>query len=350
MKALVVGWFSFKDCNVTAGDVMARDLVCEWLHQGGYIYDVALIPPFKGGVDWQTANPKDYSHVIFVCGPFPLDQNTAKFLKRFNGSRLVGVDLSMIEHIDRWNPFDVLIERDSASGAHPDVTFLSQQTKVPIVGIILVHPQQEYGSRGKHSIANQAIERLVASKEMVAVHIDTGLDPNTTNLRSAAEIESLIARMDLVVTTRLHGTVLALKNGVPAIAIDAIAGGAKVLRQTETIGWTTVFSIDNLSDEQLHQAFEYCLTEEAREKARECRDRATQTLKQVQEQFLLALDAPNLLNARVSSPEIQKKYEFFASYKPSLWEQVITLRYRVTGHIRRWLFKKLFRAEIHNVL
>ena len=343
MKALVVGWFSFKDCNVTAGDIMARDLVCEWLEQGRYPYDVALIPSFQGGIDWQTANSKDYSHVIFVCGPFPLDQNTAKFLQRFNDCRLIGVDLSMIEQIDRWNPFDVLIERDSSRASHPDVTFLSKQPKVPIVGIILVHPQQEYGSKGKHSEANQVIQRLVATTEMVAIPIDTGLDPNTTNLRTAAEVESLIARMDLVVTTRLHGTVLALKNGVPVVAIDPISGGAKVLRQTKTIGWPTVFSIDNVSDQQLQQAFEYCLTEEARAKARECCGRATHALEKVRDQFISALDAPNSFKARTISHDMQKKFEFFANYKPSSWKQAISLRYQITGGIRKWLFKQLFR-------
>ena len=46
MKTLVVGWFSFEGCNVTAGDVMARDIACDWLEQAGCKYDVALVPPF----------------------------------------------------------------------------------------------------------------------------------------------------------------------------------------------------------------------------------------------------------------------------------------------------------------
>jgi exopolysaccharide biosynthesis predicted pyruvyltransferase EpsI len=66
---------------------------------------------------------------------------------------------------------------------------------------------------------------------MAVIAIDTRLDENRTGLRTAGEVESLIARMDVVLTTRLHGMVLALKNGVPAIAIDSVAGGAKVRRQ-----------------------------------------------------------------------------------------------------------------------
>ena len=70
MKALVAGWFSFKHMGATAGDLLARDLVCDWLKFVNYSYDVAIAPPFKGGVDWQKVSPEEYTHVIFVCGPF----------------------------------------------------------------------------------------------------------------------------------------------------------------------------------------------------------------------------------------------------------------------------------------
>ena len=46
MKALVAGWFSFEDMGATAGDLLARDMACEWLNHAGYTYDVALALPF----------------------------------------------------------------------------------------------------------------------------------------------------------------------------------------------------------------------------------------------------------------------------------------------------------------
>ena len=345
MKILVCGWFSFEKCNVTAGDVMARDLACEWLEQAGYEYDVALIERFTGGVDWRSVDPASYSHVVFVCGPFPLNEISNEFLQRFDGCRLIGLDLSMIEPVHKWNPFDVLIERDSSAAAHPDISFLASQSKVPVVGIILVHPQQEYGSRGKHHLANEAIARLVESRKMVAVSIDTGLDPNTTNLRNAAEVESLIAKMDLVVTTRLHGTVLSLKNGVPVVAIDAIAGGAKVTRQAKTIGWSNVLSIDSLSDEQLEQAFNYCLTAEARNQAQECRDRGIKGVEQVREVFISALNTSDRSSQRVWSQVALNKVQSFNRVKLNLWQQLVFIRYEITGGIRRWLVKKLYRPQ-----
>jgi hypothetical protein len=290
MKALVAGWFSWEMYSATAGDLMACEVACDWLREAGHSYDVALAAPFRGGVDWRQVDPGQYAHVVFVCGPFRnIGPAITEFLERFAGSCLIGLDLSMIEPPDRWNPFDVLLERDSAAASRPDISFACRQDRVPVVGVCLVHPQKEYKDRGRHQLANEAVERLIASREMAVVRIDTRLDANSTGLRTPREVESLIARVDAVVTTRLHGTVLALKNGVPALAIDPIAGGAKVRRQAETVGWPVVFTADVLDDGDLSRALDFCLTEEARTRARRCRDDAVKKVLRVRDEFLAAL-------------------------------------------------------------
>jgi hypothetical protein len=289
MKVLIAGWFSFEQMGATAGDLYARDLVSRWVERAGLPYDVALASPFQGGVNWRDLDGGDYSHVVFVCGPFGNGWPITEFLPHFAGCRLIGVNLSMLQPLDEWNPFDLLLERDSSATARPDITFLSQQPQVPVVGVVLVDPQSEYGDRARHGVANEAIARLLASREVAAVAIDTRLDVNRTGLRSPSEVESLIARMDVVVTTRLHGTVLSLKNGVPPLAIDPIAGGAKILRHAQTVGWPVVFTADALSDERLQEAFDYCLTEEARAQALACRERAQPMVQQVRDQFLSEL-------------------------------------------------------------
>jgi polysaccharide pyruvyl transferase WcaK-like protein len=118
------------------------------------------------------------------------------------------------------------------------------------------------------------------------VDIDTRLDQNRSGLRTSGEVEALISRMDLVLTTRLHGMVLAIKNGVPAVAVDAIAGGAKVTRQAESLGWPVCLAAENLQDADLQRAYEYCLTKEAREKARECAANAGEQLRQIRALFI----------------------------------------------------------------
>ncbi len=137
--------------------------------------------------------------------------------------------------------------------------------------------------------ANSALDRLVSSREMAVVQIDTRLDENATGQRNEHEIESLIARMDVVLTTRMHGMVLAIKNGVPAVVIDSVAGGAKILRQAETIGWPVVFTADILKDEKLARAMDFCLTGEARALALDCRERAIAVAEKTGAQFIESL-------------------------------------------------------------
>jgi Polysaccharide pyruvyl transferase len=288
MKTLIAGWFSFEQMGATAGDLLARDVALEWLGEAGRVCEVALAPPFEGGVDWRAIDPSEYSHVVFVCGPFGNGWPVTDFLEKFRGRMLLGLNLTMLEPLEIWNPFDLLLERDSSRTARPEMAFASTQPIVPVVGIVLVHSQMEYKG-GVHQLANQAIARLRAARSMAAVEIDTRLDKNDTDLRTPAEVESLIARMDVVLTTRLHGMTLALKNGVPAIAIDPIAGGAKVRRQAQTINWPVCFTADRLDYRELDQAFSWCLSEEARACALECRDRARRTLNEIREQFVAAL-------------------------------------------------------------
>jgi exopolysaccharide biosynthesis predicted pyruvyltransferase EpsI len=145
---------------------------------------------------------------------------------------------------------------------------------VPVVGIILAHKQQEYKGKARPEAANAAIERLTRSAEMSIVPIDTALENNAGGLRTAGEVESLISRMDVVITTRLHGAVLSLKNGIPVVPIDPIAGGAKISAQIRTLGWPLLFNAEHLDDEQLRAALDFCLTDGARQTARECARRA----------------------------------------------------------------------------
>ena len=291
MKILVAGWFSFEQMGATAGDLLACEVVSDWLHEAGCPFDVARVKALGPGVDWQTVEPTFYSHVVFVCGPFGNGWPIPDFLDRFRSSRLIGVDLSMLQPLDEWNPFDLLLERDSSRTARPDISFAATPRRVPVVGVILVHPQKEY-TGGRHAVANAAIERLVKSRELAVVRIDTRLDQNGTGLRTAAEVESLISRMDLVLTTRLHGLVLGLKHGVPTLAIDPIAGGAKIRRQAETIGWPVVFTTDQLDEERLEQALQYCLTQAARAAAQECHARAVRTIEELRATFLAAFNTP----------------------------------------------------------
>ena len=234
MKSLVAGWFSFDEVVATVGDLLARDALCDWLARAGVEYDVANAQLVGGGVDWRTVAPGDYERAIFVCGPFGRRPLLEEFVARFGGRPLVGIDLSMLEGEAAWNPFDLLLARDAGRDgeARPDLTFLApDQPSLPVACVLLAHAQGEYAS-GLHAAAGEAIARLPDLRPAALLRTDTDL-LDCDRVRRAPEVVSLIRRSDVVVTTRMHGLVLALREGVPAVTVDPIAGGAKVSRQAK---------------------------------------------------------------------------------------------------------------------
>ena len=285
--------------GATAGDLMVRDLACDWLDDAGYAYDVAVDFPFihDRGVDWRAAAPDDYTGIIFVCGPLGDGPPATEFFAHFRNCAKIGLDLSMLQKLGELNPFALLIERDSDRAAHPDLALASRTPKVPVVGVILAHPQKEYKQAGQHAAANAAFHRLTRARKCAVLYIDTCLDPwNQYGLRTAAEIESLIAKMDVVLTTRLHGLVLSLKNHVPAIVIDPVKGGAKLTRQARVLGWSHIFAVDAMLDEALAHAFDCCLGEQASAAARSCAENGLAAIHKIRTRFMAEL--PKALRQR----------------------------------------------------
>jgi Polysaccharide pyruvyl transferase len=292
VKSLVAGWFSFDEVVATVGDLMARDVLCEWLARAGIDHDVANAPLVGAGVDWREVAPDDYERVIFVCGPFGRRPLLEEFVERFGERPLVGIDVSMLDGGGAWDPFNLLLARDGARNGRPrpDLSFVaSEQPSLPVACVLLAHPQGEYAG-GLHGAAGEAIARLPDLRPAALLHTDTDL-LDGDRVRSAPEVVSLVRRSDVVVTTRMHGLVLALREGVPAVAIDPIAGGAKVSRQAEAVGWPATLLAKDLSDEALGKAFDWCLTAEARGRARECAARARERLHALEEEFLSGLAA-----------------------------------------------------------
>jgi hypothetical protein len=294
-RALVAGWFSFECMGASAGDLMARDVAGEWLRAAGIAYDVALAAPFAGGVDWRLTNPDDYSHLIFVCGPIGNGPPVDELLRRFSAAVRVGLNLTMLQRLEDWNPFDLLWERDSSVDSRPDMAILAEVRSVPVVGLIRIDHQPEYSARDRHHEVDAAFGHLLAQREAAVVPIDTRLDTNTTNLRTPAEIATLIGRTDVVLTTRLHGAVLAIKAGVPPVVIDSVSGGAKVSRQAARLGWPAVLSVDQLTHEALEHAFDWCLSQEGRSAALACRTRALAELSILRDQVISALKTPTCI-------------------------------------------------------
>ena len=191
----------------------------------------------------------------------------------------------MLDPLDRPQPFHRCFERDSDAIVRPDMVFASPYVATPVVGVCLV---EDYDGADT-ARANRLIEQLVADREVSVVRIDTRLDANETGLRTPREIEALIARMDVVITTRLHGMVLALKHQRPVVAIDPELGGMKIRRQAEMLGWPVVFDFEAVTIDQLRAGFEFCLTAAAVNQASRCRELALPAVERLRVEFMAAM-------------------------------------------------------------
>lgn len=291
MRALVAGWFSFSGMGATAGDLMAADVVTSWLQDAGCAHDRAVAPEVGEGVDALSVDPRAYTHVVFVCGPLGQGEPATTLFDRFPHARLIGVDLSMLAPLEEWNPFHLLLERDSSRTSRPDIALMAETPLVPVVAVVLVHEQKEYDA-GRHRQVHRSIQEAVAASGVASLPVDTCFDPpNQTGLTTPAQVLSMLARVDLIVTTRLHGLVLGLKVGVPVVAIDPVAGGAKVRRQAEALGWNLVLDADEATPTGIRAAMEVGMRPESRVQARRCALAARPVVDEARRQFLAELGA-----------------------------------------------------------
>ncbi len=266
MRVLLTGWFSIEGGGATAGDVLVRDAVCDWLHRCDIPYDIAQERAMGPGVDWFRVSPERYTHLVFACGPVGPDLAVRDIIERFARCRRAAINVSLVGD-QAWQPFDLLLERDGAGHSRPDLALTRAAAPTPVVALVRTHRQAEYPESCPDD-AHSALDRLLASREAATFEVDTVLDRRVPGRRTAAEVQALLARADVVLTTRLHGLVLALAQGVPALAVDSVAGGAKVIAQARALAWPAAMTVDDLDDGELARHFDWCLTEEARHKAR----------------------------------------------------------------------------------
>jgi hypothetical protein len=292
-RALLTGHFS------TIGDIECLEIVQHWLDEMSIPYDVA---PFSksvraklpGARDFTIVDPVAYSHLVMICGPVWKEQlEELQFdLARFRHCVRIGINLTLITPIESWNPFDVLIERDSDRMTRPDLTLLADTKPVPIVvGRCLVRKQSSYAGRERHDQARQLFDDLIQRRDFAAIDLDTRWYLEGNGLRTPAHFLSALQRIDLLFTNRLHGMIYALKAGVPVIAIDAIEGGAKVSAQAEAIGWPQCIPIENATPERLDAAVDWCHSPQAQKIISSCRNGALAELGEVKRKFLAALTA-----------------------------------------------------------
>lgn len=267
MRVLVTGWFSFLHGEVTAGDALALATVASTLARAGIPFDEAWSPVFRpGGPALDEADPSRYTHLVFVCGPIHGEQVRALH-ERFGRCRRIAVGVSVIDPDDpAVTGFHRVLARDGQGPPERDLAGLPECVP-PVAGAVLASGQGEYGARRRHEDVTERLTGWLGDQDCAVLPLETRLDPRDWRLCSTAEAyAAIVRRLDVVVTTRLHGLVLALRAGVPVLAVDPVAGGGKVSAQGRVWDWPVLPAGAGRTD--LEAAWAWCLSEEGRRLAR----------------------------------------------------------------------------------
>ncbi len=169
--------------------------------------------------------------------------------------------------------------------AAPTSTGDTPRAARPRIGLALRGAQGEYGpDRCLHGVVESIVSRLrEAFPDHEFVHIehrlaDTPLTPEAT--------EALYASCHAVVTTRLHGALLSLRNGTPVVAIDQIAGGAKVWGVMSAWGWPLLHLAETCSPEDIEHSLTVALSGDLMHSVEDQRERLVAAAKQTLDQLV----------------------------------------------------------------
>jgi hypothetical protein len=271
-------WYGTLQGHGTIGDLYAVQSVAARLQARGISFAHATanasleIPGPR--VDLDAVDPADYDTLVFTCGPIIRGHPMVETItQRFGGLRKIGVSVSIFpgEHASHAQPFDDLLAREGQAEAFGDVAIVAPLPSLGsrrqarsgsmTIGLAMRGPQGEYGperalSDQAQSLAMAVCDALGGRHRLGIIEIEHHLDRFREN---PATLESQYGACDLIITSRFHGAILALRNEVPFIAIDQIRGGGKVTTLLGLTGWPFIFGAESAQADQVHRATEELL-------------------------------------------------------------------------------------------
>lgn len=233
MRALVLGWFSYSIGTSTIGDVAAASTVVDVLSGLGYEPQVWASPYLGFDLPWVDGPNDHYDIAVWVCGPLAGLRPFEK-LDHIDADHFFAVGVSDVGNEALHQRFDRILWRDSGGKPEWDIAFGARLPSRPVVGVVLAGAQHEYPSDLHHDV-EEVVDSCLRAVSAARMNIDTKLPANAFGQVDPEAILRQIASVDAVVTTRLHGVVMALRTGTPVIAIDQVPDGAKVSAQCKAL-------------------------------------------------------------------------------------------------------------------
>jgi hypothetical protein len=287
MRVLVAGWFSFDEVVATIGDELGADVVIGWLTELGIEHDVAWAPHLQRGPHWRDLDTTQYTHLVFVSGPLMDMPLIRELTAAFEHAQRWAVNVSVVPD-DARPLFHRVWERDGAGTSRPDLAVATTTPDVPVVAVAFAPAQEEYGDRSRAAEVRAAIDGWLRARGMPWFELNMDLYDKPYE-RFPSQVEALVRRADVVVSMRLHALVLGLAHGVPVIACDAVAGGAKVSAQAAALGWPVVLRAGEVDATTLDAALEHALSGTLGDEIAGARQRGADAVARAREWFTAQL-------------------------------------------------------------
>ncbi|MCI5073598.1 capsular polysaccharide synthesis protein [Oricola sp.] len=258
---ILLTWFGTLEKHGTIGDLLAVQSVAARLRAQGvkFKHSSATSPAGILGehVGWHEIDPSSVDILLFVCGPI-IDGHpiVTEVIRRFPNALKVGVGVSLFppDHESFVDPFDVVLAREGRSTRYEDVAVIAPSEPVDgpsgdrgtlRVGVSLSRPQSEFGAElcdtdQVRKCIDTALAKLRMAYGVDVVEIEHRLSESDL---CPAQYDSIYADCDLVLTSRFHGAMMAMRNAVPFIALDQIYGGAKLISLLGDRDWPHVYSV-----------------------------------------------------------------------------------------------------------
>ncbi|HEY7162886.1 MAG TPA: polysaccharide pyruvyl transferase family protein [Acidobacteriota bacterium] len=266
-RCLILWWGSLRRAGATAGDCMAVANMALGLKSRGIQTEIAAFIDLKipevPTVHPMAAQPRRYKAACFVCGPLRSSRKILNLMDRYESCHRIAAGVGIIEEEQEiLKRFDKLVPRDGAIHSTFDLALASpwRETfpfpkKMPhLVYTCFRGSQSSIGLNGYslHQRAEPVLE--IAAKKAAKDGDVRKIDTVARTPESIRNVLEQFSKARLVLTTRLHGSLLSLEHSVPFIAVDQINGGHKVTEVLSKIGWPYVFHAEEVTLSEIENA------------------------------------------------------------------------------------------------